>query len=495
MKAFRFIHKWLGMLMAPLMVMWFISGYFMIFSGFPRVENKSKLMISDHFSTEDSVPPLALLSSLYAENTKSDAQLTGVELSKSREILFFTLLGSEGPIVIDAESNRIAESVKPKRADIEDMTVRITGQMPQKIDTLTNLEQWVPFSSRRADLPIYKVYVRDGKGTHLYFSGQNGQLLQQTNKDNRLLAYFGAIPHWLYFWPIRQNADLWKNMFVILGILGCIMTISGIIMGIYRTVQIRKKGTRKWSPYKKNGWFYWHHIIGLIFGIIVLTWIFSGWMSLDQLPTWMTGPSPRKEIYTLSKSSPIENGEAVDFEALIKNYPMAKRITYANYMGVPYYFVEDETGGQYVSLSSGKADTFSVSEHEVLSFLSEHSSGIEVTGIKKLTDYNARYLPHPAGKRKPPLPVFEVTTEEGTMLHIAIAEPKIQVSNKATVLNSWAYSKLHAFKFLWAYRHPALWMTVMLVLLTGGAIVSITGLVLGWGVLKRLFCRKKRRTA
>ncbi|MDN4754065.1 PepSY domain-containing protein [Porphyromonadaceae bacterium W3.11] len=493
MKVFKVIHKWLGVIMAPLMVMWFISGFFMIFSGFPRVENSSRFSLLDTLSSTDSLPHASQLRSWYIQKTKSGAELTEIGIEKSPRGLFLNLSGTEGNVMIEASNGEVAKVIKPSIEDIEEMTYRITQQSPMRIDTLNNLEQWIPFSAQRAEFPIYKVAVNDGHDTHLYFSGQSGRLLQQTNSNNRLLACFGAIPHWLYFWPIRQNIDLWINIFIVLGIVGCLMIISGLVMGIFRTSQARKGKGKKWSPYKKR-WYYWHHITGLIFGIFVLTWMFSGWMSLDKLPSWMTGPTPDKEYYTLSRSLPITSGINLDFDKAIEIYPNAKRITYGSYLGQGYYVIEDGTSKEYVQIEDGIVQPLKVSEEQAKTYLTAELPQVKIESCRTLTDYTANYLPHPKGRHKPPLPVFEVKTDDGTTLYMASTEPRVQVTNKATVLNSWAYQKLHAFKFLWAYHHPALWMALMLILLSGGTLVSITGIVLAWNVLRRQFKGRKKNS-
>ena len=47
------------------------------------------------------------------------------------------------------------------------------------------------------------------------------------------------------------------------------MVIDGLYIGIYTCINSRKKNT-KYSPYK-NKWYYWHHIMGLFFGLFALT--------------------------------------------------------------------------------------------------------------------------------------------------------------------------------------------------------------------------------
>src|SRR5437773_2479579 len=63
----------------------------------------------------------------------------------------------------------------------------------------------------------------------------------------------------------------------------------------------RAQRDRRLSPYR--GWFYWHHVVGLLFGVLALTWVFSGLLSMNPWgflesrgrgeASLAQGPSPR----------------------------------------------------------------------------------------------------------------------------------------------------------------------------------------------------------
>lgn len=489
MKLLRFLHKWLGILMAPLLVMWFVTGFFMIFSGFPRVEKEQAFALLDPIGSIDSLPSTGELIDWYQTHTATGDSPTTLSLKREEGRAVLSLSGAQGEVLMDLRSEKPIDDIPPTLEELTEKTLRLTGLSPARVDTLHQLNQWLPFASRREDLPFIKVSVENPKSTTLYFSGKSGRLLQETNQSNRWMAYFGAIPHWIYFWPIRQDVELWKGIFVVLGIMGCVMIISGIIVGVVWTVKSRRSSRRRWSPFSKRSgkWLYWHHISGLLFGIIVLTWMFSGWMSLDSLPRWLTGPSPRTELYSIKDGGAITGNEVMHFEPILAQHPNAKQVTYSHYMGRPYYRLEESAkpATYLVYNDDGSLAQLALSQEEVVSYLNGLDLAIEVKEASVLHHYKGDYLPHPRGKRKPPLPVLDLLTAEGTTLYIALDEPYLSVQNRATRLNNWAYQKLHSLKFVWSYEHPTLWLCIMLFLLTGGAIVSVTGLVLGWRALKR----------
>lgn len=58
--------------------------------------------------------------------------------------------------------------------------------------------------------------------------------MQDTTRGARLGAYLGAIPHWLYFTPLRANGPLWAEVVVWLSGSGTVMSILGLIAGVWR---------------------------------------------------------------------------------------------------------------------------------------------------------------------------------------------------------------------------------------------------------------------
>ena len=67
---------------------------------------------------------------------------------------------------------------------------------------------------------------RDGE--QLYVSARNGEVVQHTTRETRLAAYIGAIPHWLYWTPLRKTGRqcdlvLHRAALVCAGLLGLLV--------------------------------------------------------------------------------------------------------------------------------------------------------------------------------------------------------------------------------------------------------------------------------
>lgn len=160
---------------------------------------------------------------------------------------------------MDLLTQQLLSDTQPTLEEIVTKTARVTSYSPAQVDTLHQLTQWMPFASRREDLPFIKVSVDDPQSTTLYFSGKSGRLLQTTNSSNRWASYISTIPLWIYFWQLRQHEELWRNLFVVLSIIGCVMILSGLIVGVVWTVKSRRSSKRSWSPFtlKSGAWLYW----------------------------------------------------------------------------------------------------------------------------------------------------------------------------------------------------------------------------------------------
>src|SRR4029077_7658815 len=109
-------------------------------------------------------------------------------------------------------------------------------------------------------------------------------------------AYLGAIPHWLYFTPLRKHGQRWSRIVIWTSGVGTLAALLGIVIGVwvYSPANYFRNGGRVSSiPYR--GWKRWHLILGLIFGPLACTWVLSGMLSMDPFPKLQRGNSNREE--------------------------------------------------------------------------------------------------------------------------------------------------------------------------------------------------------
>jgi uncharacterized membrane protein len=148
-------------------------------------------------------------------------------------------------------------------------------------------DQWTVSGDFNRDRPLDRIALNDAAGTEVYLSSATGAVVLTTTRSIRIANYLGSIPHWIYSAPLRHHAEAWRALLWWLSLLGTIGAAIGVILGVVKLgVAIRD---RTW-PYR--GLQALHHALGLIFAPFILTWIFSGLLSLGD--TW-----PLKSFHTL----------------------------------------------------------------------------------------------------------------------------------------------------------------------------------------------------
>ena len=108
-------------------------------------------------------------------------------------------------------------------------------------------------------------------------SSVTGEVVLDTTRRERAWNYVGSVTHWIYPTTLRKSHGAWDATVWWLSLVALIAAISGSILGI---VRVSIAGGRSVSPYV--GWQKWHHVLGLACMTFVLTWIFSGWLSMDH---------------------------------------------------------------------------------------------------------------------------------------------------------------------------------------------------------------------
>jgi hypothetical protein len=50
-------------------------------------------------------------------------------------------------------------------------------------------------------------------------------------------------------------------------------------------------------------------------------------------------------------------------------------------------------------------------------------------------------------------------------------------------MNRWLYHGLHSLDFPWLYKHRPIWDVIVITFMLGGTALSVTSVMLAWGVL------------
>ena len=126
--------------------------------------------------------------------------------------------------------------------------------------------------------PLYRIALNDARGTELYVSSDDG----------RSRAGYDAAPARLELCRQYRALDLSDGAAQPPGDMEPAGVVAVALGADRRQRRHRHRHAAAWrgriaacaSPYR--GWQAWHHWLGLCCMLFVLTWIFSGWLSMDD---------------------------------------------------------------------------------------------------------------------------------------------------------------------------------------------------------------------
>jgi len=278
MKLFRrcviLTHRYLGIALSLIVVMWFASGIVMMYAGgMPRLTPELRL---------ERLPGLELSS---VRLTPSEAaERAGLLETPGRVVLLSVMerpayrFDGGGSTTVFADTGEVLEEVSLAQSKTAAGRFMNLPEDRVRYDrTLTRADQWTIGMGRQ--MPLYKFRVDDGSATELYMSPQTGEVTRLTTRRSRALAWIGTIPHWLYFAPLRANQRVWYRIMVWTSALACVLAVLGLILGFTQFRRQKPFSLAAAIPY--SGWMRWHYITGVVFGVFTLTWAFSGLLSME----------------------------------------------------------------------------------------------------------------------------------------------------------------------------------------------------------------------
>ena len=136
----------------------------------------------------------------------------------------------------------------------------------------------------------------DAHDTLLYISGTTGEVVRDAPQPERALNYVGSWLHWLYMF--RDTAINWTSLIIVLALIGIATAVTGIVAGLIRWRFAGTYRSGSHSPFAP-GMMRWHHILGMVFALSTISWIFSGLMSMDPWDIF-TGPESTIDAETIS---------------------------------------------------------------------------------------------------------------------------------------------------------------------------------------------------
>lgn len=467
------VHRWLGIATCLLFAVWLLSGLVMIYVPFPSLGKAERLAgLSPIDWTAVRVSPeeargLASASPVRALTLemRDRAPVWRIEPWNGDPVAISAVTGSVVPRSGEASAHRIASDF---------------GDAPIHALTSIDRDQWTVAGSFDRHRPLWKAELSGDGGRVLYVSSQTGEVVLDTSARERAWNWLGSVPHWIYPTVLRQNNPAWRQ--VVMWVSGpCIVVaFSGLWIGVLRLRTGRRRyGGGRMTPYR--GWMTWHHVGGLAGGLFLLTWIFSGWLSVDPGRLFASpGLSPADRIGYAGVDTPL----ALSLDALERSAAGARRVIIRWSLDRPQALVE--RGSEPSSLLDGTTlSPLTIDERSIVRRASALVPAGKIVAVDRLTEADAHWYEKDG---RPLLPVLRIRYDDPARSW-AYVDPAsgllVSESDARRRAYRWAFDLLHKWDFtLLTEARPArdilLWAMSL-----AGLIIAVSGVIIGWRRLRR----------
>jgi hypothetical protein len=482
-------HRYLGILLGALFVIWFASGIGMMYAGgMPQLSGNLRLirlseldLSSVHLTPGEAAVAAGLSSPATRVTLLNVAGRPAYRMGGRRSETVFADDGTYLTGIDVAEALQIASrfmTVPPDQVRYESL--------------ITEPDQWT--LSIRGGLPFHKIAISDPSHTELYVSPSTGEIEMLTTRSSRALAWVAAIPHWLYFTPLRANQQLWTSTILWTAGLGCLLALFGIVLGVWQFRFARPFRLSRCIPYA--GWMRWHYITGLVFGVFTLTWVFSGLLSMEPFG-WAAGEGLSGAPLQRALSGPsldLAEYPIVDASTwghLTRDLEL-KEVEYSRIQGDPYFVVRGVTRQHPRATRRLLVDATTLEVRQerfttdsLMARVRESYPNVAILESALLSEYDAYYYDRDMAA---PLPILRVKFDDPdqTWFYIDPTTSRFSGSvHKLDRIERWIYNGFHSLDFgFWYYNRP-LWDIGVIILSLGGLATSGIGLYLGLRRLSR----------
>lgn len=474
------LHRYIGIPMSAIIAMWFISGVVMMYTrGMPALSPERALELQSTVPVRDI--RLSPRVALQGAGFSYDPQIVTVESLLLRPAYRF-----DGDLTIFADDGELFAGIDEHSGrDVVATAFALPISRVRFTERLREPDQWTITESRH--LPLLKYVLDDQPATMAYVSEATGELVLATDRVSRLLAWIGAIPHWIYFTSLRINQPAWYWTIIALSTIGCLVAVLGLVLTYTQFQRSTPFSLDKSIRYR--GLMRWHYLSGAVFGLFVLTWLFSGLLSMNPFG-WNDGPESVVDEVALSGGPPdIDSIEVADIAA-IPAAASLKRIEIRSAFG-QLRFVTRHAGdvSRRIFDKTGPVDLPGPDMPDDIMARLAPAGGAVVSEAEWLHDYDDYYYDR---ERRRPLPVIRAVFDDPqeTWAYIDPATGRIEKRvHRLARLNRWMFNGLHSLDFGFWYDKRPLWDAAVILLSVGGLATSSIGLILGLRRIRRWFAR------
>jgi len=480
------LHRWTGIVGCLLMLCWFVSGVTMLFVGYPKLTPWERLAALPVLEAQFAYQPLST----------DTRQKPGEEISLTsigRQPAYVTASQADGLHSHHADDARNIDATAPAIALTAAQAY--LPDTPMHYDALIQEDRWTHSRSLDKHRPLHRIDTQAPNAGLLYVSSSTAQVVLDAPQAQQYWNYVGAWMHWLYPFRNHSTDPVWNWTIIVLSGIGLLSSISGMVVGVWRWRFSQPYRSGRRSPYPE-GWMRWHHMIGLLFGAIVCTWIFSGLMAMNPAGIVFSetvkpdlqayqGPETARNPALANPATILARLQAQAFDAVELKWMRLDTMDYvlAHDAQAQTRLVVAGQAGLEIRQSWSIPDVLPAARKLLPWPLAEH---------RMLASFDAYYYQrHPEamnGAAIQRLPALRLDFDDPAHTRIYI---DLRTGEVSTVLSRaqrtwrWLFYFLHSWDTPPLLAYPRTRDILLILLSLGGIVVCLTGVVIGWRHLRR----------
>ena len=463
-------HRWLGMGLGVMVLLWFISGVVMLFVARPQLDAQEHLAaLPDLASDSLRVSPLTAWQTLSLPGWPS-----AVRLNAANDRPAYHFLAGKRWLTVYADDASQPEMLDAGQAGRIALAHAGSGQIAAI--TAIDRDQWTVYRRFDAWRPFFRVELADGRD--FYVAQHNHEVVLDTHWNERAWNWIGSVVHWLYFTPLRQYNEFMRNLILTSSFAALLLSLSGLWLGWQRLRWRQPYTGARVTPYRR-GWKRWHHLLGLSGGLFVFTWLLSGWLSFAPfgLASGVSATPAERQL--------LAGGE-LDAEALngipaIR--PGSREIEWLRFAGQSLTLQHDAQAQRFLLGADGQMRP-ALTQDEIRLAGQKLRPAANAT-VDWLKEADSRYYPLRHTPRNFPVARLSFADADQSVFYITPDSGRIVLTtNRHDSAHRWLFRALHRLDIAPLVAQPWLRDSIIITLCLLGGGLSLSGCILGWRRLR-----------
>ncbi len=485
-RALFLTHRWAGIALCVFMALWFASGVVMMYVGYPKLNLQERMQGLPALDPATCCLPVA-------------AALASASVGEVPQAVRLTSIGGRPHYVVRLARNRElaidGHSGEPVTAVGAELALRSAAAFAPHAQARyrdsVDEDAWTHSKALDRHRPLHRVDVADEARTLLYVSGKTGEVVRDASATERHWGWVGAWLHWLYVFRGGVVDRWWTEIIICTSLAGAVLGFTGLVSGVLRWRRHPyPHGSR--SPYR--AWLMrWHHWLGLGFGLLLLSWVMSGLLSVNPWKVF-DSQARRPQVPSLVLTA---GNTADETQRSLRCFASAgirvREMEWLSLGGERYVLGREGAESTRLLRADGDCLPFAAHDLDALRAAGERMLPNSQVGRSRVqTAYDWHYYDRApstmTGHVVRPLPVLVLEFDDPAESWLYL-DPRtggvVQVLDSHLRVKRWLFALLHSWDWKPLLDNRPLWDVLLILGSAGGLLISLSGAVLGWRRLGR----------